>query len=100
MIIIEPKCPFCGSSKLRYYAKQTKGAVKRYVGQIHCTECGARGPRAYSEPMDWRDRLTVSGEEDLFRRTKEAFDVRYTPEMLGVSAKQAKAIENFKLEAE
>jgi hypothetical protein len=51
--------------------------IKRYIVQVKCKKCGARGPVVKSAILDWRDHLTVDEEARLIDTAVEAFARRY-----------------------
>lgn len=67
------ECPFCGSPRLKFFARIAGGYVRHYIGQVHCMKCGARGPVVNSDKMDYREHLTERGTEELSERAFRAF---------------------------
>lgn len=84
-----PACPFCGGRNLDYLAPVSRcnSGIKRYIVQIKCKQCGARGSVVKSAILDWRDHLTEDEISRLIDTATEAFARRY-----------GDGIENFKLE--
>ena len=69
-------CPFCGSEKVKYFARIAGGALRYYIGQVHCLSCGARGPTVNSHKMDYREHLTVAEQCKLCDMAFAMFDCR------------------------
>lgn len=69
----KPICPFCGTDKLKFFARIAGGYKRHYIGQFHCLKCGARTPRVNSRMMDYREHLTQAEEIELQNRTLHAF---------------------------
>ena len=75
-------CPFCGGDKLKCLVRSSRrtGGLKRYLAQIECGKCGARGPLVRSKLMDWRDYMKESDEYALRDSAFEVFRRRATVE--------------------
>ena len=67
-------CPFCGSAKLKFFARIAGGYERHYIGQVHCMSCGARGPAVNSKKMDYRDHLSPASEALLREQAFARFD--------------------------
>jgi hypothetical protein len=61
----KPYCPFCGTDKLKFFARIAGGYSRHYIGQFHCLKCGARSPHVNSRKMDYREHLTQAEEMEL-----------------------------------
>lgn len=79
MKILSTRCPFCGSTNLRVFTRRTRGMDIRYLAQVHCMTCGARGPIARTLKMDWRDHLSKAHESELQNLAVEMFQKFYEP---------------------
>ena len=79
MKILKNSCPFCGGTRLRVFLRRTRGMDIRYLAQVHCMVCGARGPVAQTPKMDWRDHLSKKDELGLQELAIELFQKLYEP---------------------
>jgi hypothetical protein len=72
----KPICPFCGTDKLKFFARIAGGYRRHYIGQFHCLKCGARSPIVNSGKMDFREHLTAAEEMELQNKALQAFQPR------------------------
>lgn len=76
MLIDKPICPFCGTDKLKFFARIAGGYNRHYIGQFYCLKCGARSPIVNSAKMDFRQHLTQAEEMELQKQALQAFQPR------------------------
>lgn len=73
-------CPFCGSRKLKFFARIAGGYNRHYIGQVHCLSCGSRGPAVNSGKMDYRDHLSPANEAKLQEQAFARFNCEPKPQ--------------------